>query len=204
MSKTISKIVVKDLLFGATDLKPRPIAWAEIGNEQWGFWDADTCSECGEILVLESCGEQQHKDIDHAVECSGFLNTDGPLMSTFWPLPDGAWDHDPKGEAMKLAGLPLCLVRLDGTAEWGLALTGGGMNLSWEIAEAYIRLGLLPPEHIELPVMADRGKGHLDRSIIAAMARAYQVARNQLRSKLLALKRFAPGKAKAAKVKRKQ
>jgi hypothetical protein len=56
--------------------------------------------------------------------------------------------------AHALRGLPLCIIeRLDGEG-YELALTGGGMDLSWEICEAFVRLGFLPPVHFcDLPDM---------------------------------------------------
>lgn len=78
--------------------------------------------------------------------------------------------------ARAIADLPLCVVELDD--EMGLALTGGGMDLRWEICEAYTRLGLLPPvDMCELPGMADRGESEGDRYIIAACKRSCELLR---------------------------
>lgn len=50
-----------------------------------------------------------------------------------------------------------------------LALTGGGMDFSWEIVESYLRLGFFPPAHFcDLPPMAGRGTSENDRAIIRA------------------------------------
>jgi hypothetical protein len=75
---------------------------------------------------------------------------DGPIMSYWYPCPI----TDPEGAAQIIADLPLCVVEVNG--EMGLALTGGGMDLSWEICAAYIRLGFYPPFHFaaNLPKMA--------------------------------------------------
>lgn len=68
---------------------------------------------------------------------------EGPMMNYWYPCP--AAGDDPVVAAARLASLPLCVVEVDG--EWGLALTGGGMDLTWSIVEAYVRLGQLPPAH---------------------------------------------------------
>lgn len=73
------------------------------------------------------------------------------MMNCFYPLEI----RDEEAAAEKLAGTCLCVVEVDG--ETGLALTGGGMDLSWEICEAFMILGSLPPAHFvrRLPRMAD-------------------------------------------------
>lgn len=84
---------------------------------------------------------------------------EGPMMNYWYPLEYESdtfgGNFDPMQAAAKLIDLPLCVVEVDG--HFGLALTGGGMDLSWEICAAYITLGLLPPTHFsDLPRMADR------------------------------------------------
>jgi hypothetical protein len=97
--------------------------------------------------------------IDEAEDdgCGG--GPEGPLMNYFYLLERGG----PYGRtpdlaqwAAKLDGLPLCAVELDG--DYGLALTGGGMDLSWEIAEAHLRLGYRVPTWVNLPAMAQGGR----------------------------------------------
>lgn len=86
-----------------------------------------------------------HEEADRAHEHAG-----GPMMNYAYPC-----DVDDIGDAAaKLDGLPLCVVEHDdGRTE--LALTGGGMDLSWEICAAYVRLGYAPPIHFaSLPNMA--------------------------------------------------
>lgn len=86
----------------------------------------------------------------------GTDRAEGPMMSSYWPVRDDATDLDEDDlcrMAAKIAHLPLCVVYVDGTV--GLALTGGGMDLSWEIAEAFIRIGYYPPTGLgTLPQMA--------------------------------------------------
>jgi hypothetical protein len=67
-----------------------------------------------------------------------------PELKYLWPSPEAAQAH------LELYGGPVC-VALVGD-EPVLALTGGGMDLSDRIAEAYMLLGYLPPFHFcDLP-----------------------------------------------------
>ncbi len=98
---------------------------------------------------------------------------EGPMMNYWYPLP--AVEDDPVAAALALDGLPLCVVEVDGA--WGVALTGGGMDLSWEIAEAYCRVGSLPPVHFaDLPRMAGIENRSSTPYVLGAMLRALEVA----------------------------
>lgn len=56
--------------------------------------------------------------------------------------------------------------------EHGLALTGCGMDFSWEICESYLNLGYYPPAHFcRLPEMSDRGKSPRDVRIVRGCAK---------------------------------
>jgi hypothetical protein len=84
-----------------------------------------------------------------------------PLMNYLYPL--GEDFAIPADFRTKLANTTI--VTVDGT--YFLALTGGGMDMTWEIAESYINLGYYPPAHFcRLPGMAGRGKSARDRRII--------------------------------------
>jgi hypothetical protein len=84
-----------------------------------------------------------------------------PMMNYYYPLPN-LFVHDMKtlfGEdwatkiKKQLSNTTLIYFLNDET--YALALTGGGMDFSWEICESFINLGYLPPFHFcELPNMA--------------------------------------------------
>lgn len=114
---------------------------------------------------------------------------DGPAMNYWYPCDI---DH-PVNAALTLAKhhLPLCVVETPSGA--GLALTGGGMDLSWEICEAYIRLGYLPPTHFELPAMAGKEADDTNLSIIAAVRRSYEVQRDFMQRSIERLEQTAAG-----------
>lgn len=144
------------------DATPRRLNYSEGyaydgGSEEagtWTFWEAGACQgqrdgeTCGEIVYN---GGQCNK-------CAYEPQFEGPAMNYFYPLNEERMDENEC--ARKLARLPLVLVRINGgdnnADQYGLALTGGGMDLTWEICAAYIALGYVPPAHFarNLPMYA--------------------------------------------------
>lgn len=130
---------------------------------------------------------------------------EGPMMRYF-PLPDdvGRYGFDPEQAAYALQHLPLCVVEFSdesqdkGTPEYALALTGGGQDLSWEICEAFMQIGQLPPIHFcDLPGMAGRadpGYGNFkrDSAIIAACRRSIEIQSQRLERVRTSLLQLAP------------
>ena len=165
----------------AVEMKPHTIDWQErLGEdlEGWRAFEAFTCDECGRTVVCSSLGECECRDMLHEVTvteedgseseerntCRGTMTLEGPMMSYWYPVRI----DDCEEAALKIAHLPLCVVEFE-DGETGLALTGGGMDLSWEIAEAFIVLGYWPPVHFcDLPKMSGRGKSEKDLAIISA------------------------------------
>jgi hypothetical protein len=91
---------------------------------------------------------------------------EGPMMNYYYPLEesDGEWrSFDAVAAALAVADLPVCVVEMDG--DYGLALTGGGMDLSWEICAAYVAL----------PAMASEW-GDREETVYLAMLRSLDVA----------------------------
>lgn len=162
-------------------IESRPFDFSE--EEGWNYAQAEECETCEEVLVARYEGEwDEHEE---NTDCEGGIWTDGPMMGYLWPLPDlgkhsGSLEH----VARQLVGLPLCAVET-AEGEVALALTGGGMDLSWEICAAYISLDCLPPFALtDLPGMA--GYAEKYPHIIAACRRTCEV-----------LKRWAVGRMKS-------
>ncbi len=112
-------------------------------------------------------GSSPHVEVE-ALNTSVYIG-DGPMMSYWYPCQI----DDTTEAAFTLAehSLPLCVVEVDG--ETGLALTGGGMDLSWEICMAYMVLGYLPPLHYaDLPGMAGKRATPYNLAVIAACKRS--------------------------------
>lgn len=102
---------------------------------------------------------------------------EGPMMNYYYPLPDlRRVGDDPHEAASRIADLPLCVVEFQ-DGGYALALTGGGMDLSWEICEAFTRLGFLPPVHFaDLPAMTGYPRTEEHRYTIQACVRSAEVA----------------------------
>jgi hypothetical protein len=154
---------ISELSCDAIDMQPLDADWSEGYGETWEYYEASACEKCGVLVV--SRGDERHFDIDDRTECDGHVPlAEGPMMNYFYPL-SGSVDY--YESALKIADLPLCIVDRDMNGDVGLALTGGGMDLSWEICEAFMRLGHLPPAHFaDLPGMAGRGSSARDRWIV--------------------------------------
>lgn len=178
------KVVVRDLHADALYSQPINKDWTSGAyggfgdpeeNGNWEFWEVDHCEECSGWVYNSGAG---HKDSCPKVD-EPLDGTEGPMMSYWYPIDDDRLD--PEDAALKLgrAYLPLCVVRVDDA--YGLALTGGGMDLSWEICEAFVRLGYLPPIHFcRLPAMAGLQYRHKARTIVAACRRSLFIARRHL------------------------
>lgn len=72
-----------------------------------------------------------------------------PMMNYLWPLEEFEYhlkkfDDKSLKKALDDAGSTTLIQRED-NGEYYLALAGGGMDLSWDIAAGYVNLGYLPP-----------------------------------------------------------
>ncbi len=164
---------VKELYVDAIDASARYYDWSEGYPEIWDYIEACRCEECGKVVIVQ--GEDRHRYVDDKTDCDGYVLTEGPMMNCFYPLP--RFDHvDPQEATRRIVDLPLCLIYLEDTDEYGMALTGGGMDLSWEICEAYMLLGYLPPiTYCDLPVMAGKKLNRRNRWIMAGCRRTTKV-----------------------------
>lgn len=142
----------------------------EMGSEEgWDSWEPQECEKCGAVFALmPGNGECQHNELDADLEldCDGYVGlAEGPMMSYWYPCDV---KKDPEGAAEKILGCSMCVVRVGDV--YGLALTGGGMDMSWEICAAFIRCGYLPPLKYAsgLPRMAG---GVTDGRLVLAGAR---------------------------------
>lgn len=147
----------------AINESPRDMDWSEGYGERWEYCAASECEgedngkRCGAIVYnmneCEKCGQEAYNE--------------GPIMNSFYPLPSFRMSQEEAAEAIK--DLPLAVVTLTDTDEMGLALTGGGMDLSWEIAEAHIRLGYWPPlQFCRLPAYAGKRLNKRERMVLDA------------------------------------
>lgn len=162
----------------AIDAKPVNYDWSHGYPDDWDYYEAAECQKCGKAVLVH--GEEQHKDVEQDSECDGYLNSDGPMMNYYYPLPD--FHMDLEEAAKKIVHLPLCLVRFEESEEVVLVLTGGGMDLSWEICAAYMELGYWPPTHFRppgfVPGMGPKGA----MRVINGLRESIKISRNWLDS----------------------
>ena len=214
------KIEAPSLNCDAIDCTPISIDWREEldeNNEGWIAHEAFTCDACNRAVVTHGTGGQdEHRDVERTIEvtdedgntddepntCRGHISAEGPAMNYWYPVRIDDCDD----AARKIAHLPLCVVEFsDGRT--GLALTGGGMDLSWEICAAFVALGYYPPLHFaELPGMAGRGTSDVDRALIAACVESCKIAegwavrkRERLGEMVKRARAYARTKAKVVK-----
>ena len=118
------------------------------------------------------------------------------MMNYYYPIDLDAERDDLEEAAKKLVDLPLCIVTFEDSDTIALALTGGGMDLSWEICEAYMLLGYLPPLHFcDLPGISGRGTSNRDKWIIAGCRRSAKFNRDNAYSTIKHLARFSQKEA---------
>jgi hypothetical protein len=112
---------MSDLLFGAKD-EPSNIDWNEVDFEAYK-------------------GPNEDEEEPDAT----------PVQDYWYPFQESVRfeEIDVEQACFNIRHLSLSLVYVADLDCWGLALTGGGMDLSWQIAEAFVRMGFYPPNFID-------------------------------------------------------
>jgi hypothetical protein len=87
------------------------------------------------------------EEYDHDMDQPGVEKPDGPMMNFYWPLGDSP-RHDPVTMAWLVRDFNVCIVQVGD--EYGIALTGGGMDLSWDLAAAAVAVGYAPWRQLRL------------------------------------------------------
>ena len=173
------KVEVEQLSAEHIDSESRTVDWSELLGENmegWRSYEAVTCDECNKtVCVVGPQGECRHNDVDQDTECSGYINSEGPMMNYFYPCNV----RSAEAAALAVSGC-ICVVEMeDGTT--GFALTGGGMDLSWDIARAYVECGFLPPAWIRLPRFGGQTMNPRTRLIIEACKRTAELMAERAR-----------------------
>jgi len=117
--------------------------------------------------------------------------SEGPMMNYWYPLDEQVSQYSsfsPIDAALALRNVPLCVVEVDG--EYGMALTGGGMDFTDRIVEGFLHLGMLPPVHF---ANLDIGPGAWQeaRPLVLAMKRSLQCMIDRLGYDVERLDRYA-------------
>jgi hypothetical protein len=141
------------------DEKPRDFNFGEGFGETW------------EIVFPQNATDEERDDYDKFT----------PMMNYIYPLPRLA--RPDKAAQQMIRDTACVVVRIREGGEWQtfLALAGGGMDLSWDICEAYMLLGYLPPAHFaaDLPAYAGMTLGGKTSWILAGCRRSLQVVKRQ-------------------------
>jgi hypothetical protein len=180
---------IKDLSCAAIEVKPMDYDWSEGYGERWELVYPDVSdwsdAECRRWLRDNS---NSHASDENGLQetVAQFMQDDPsgfePVMSYAYPLPE--YHGDLGKDQAKLDKACACvLVTIDNEAY--LALAGGGMDLSWDICEAYMLLGYLPPVHFcRLPRFGGMKLGAKERWILAGCRRSCQVLKRWIGGRL--------------------
>jgi len=132
------------------------------------------CSTCdGDGYMDCNCKSEDYPNGQiECEECNGEGNVESddpdrwfPMMNCFYPITDRLELPEKPWEVLECT----TIVDIEGMDGYALALTGGGMDLSWEICRSFVNLGLLPPVHFaKLPRMGGRGTSERDKQLLRA------------------------------------
>jgi len=187
---------ISNLYCDAVICQPIPFDFSEGYGETWETvypdvtqWSRKRCVEYIENKTYED--PDKGLTLDELRDwCANVMsdnpNDYDPMMNYLYPLP--TYRDDPQSAQNAIQKTACVVVTAHGYTY--LALAGGGMDLSWDIALAYILLGYLPPLFAcDLPEYAgDPPKGKQTKTIIAACRRTCQVVRSQAKRRLETLK----------------
>ena len=184
-----------------SDGKPRP-GWIAKARK---LADAHIVNMDGEL----DDNDDDERDVQFYAyrDPSGLQLDAGPILTDLFGLDPEIFDEDDADRWEPVMNYAYPLGRFDVPEDWTdamrcttivyiddepyLALTGGGMDLSWEICEAYLMLGLYPPAHFcDLPRMAGRGDNERDRMIVRACMESVSIARGWLDNRAESLQRM--------------
>ena len=161
-----------------------PVNFDWSKQDGWDCYEAVRCEKCRQVVVGDLGG--MHRELATAegkgTKCRGYVPyAEGPMMNYYYPMgvPEFYRAHSTIWDAAKLlVDLPLCIVNFSEDDSIALALTGGGMDFSWEICEAFMLLGELPPLHFSRPPrMAGRGESARDEWILSGCRESIKVAK---------------------------
>ena len=201
-----------DLSLANVDQQPYDVDWSEwnestgeppaeavlpdvtadiLDNTYWKHqddWRTEFADEDGDDdETLEAAREAFEEDDQSYTEWrDGFY----PVMNSAWPI-DLPYRADVESIAAKIddwAGCVSLMRMTDAFDNWGdpkyaLALTGGGMDLSWNLAAAYVAAGCVPPMRLlrDLPNYGGGGSNigeEATRAVLDASDKAASHLRN--------------------------
>lgn len=124
-----------------------------IEDGEWQEYAEDVADDEGELPE----GALTESDFEALLQVEPYQwGAEGPMMNYYYPLQESASSYnanvfgpfdaryDEIEAAYRLRDVSMCLVCLD-EEDYALALTGGGMDMTWTIVRAFVLLGYLPP-----------------------------------------------------------
>lgn len=153
---------------------------AELGDSINVGVDDDGFGELCELVEIDSAMFEEDDPEDNEEQWH-------PMMNYLYPIPQGI--RGDNSDTWHRVMCNMTVVEADG--ETALALTGGGMNMTWYICETYLRCGYLPPATFasRLPRMSGSGESEKDRMIMAACKLTLEAKRDRAISALEDLER---------------
>ena len=154
-------LVIGELSLAAVDVKSVNFDFGEGFGVTWDEVSLGLlqCNFCETTYIKDAFDEgEKCPDAHCASEYSSTLERPviEPMMNYYYELP--YYEGDPEEDQLTLyqSSANVVLVRMLNIEEdensFVLALSGGGMDLSWDICHAYILLGYAPPLHFcDLP-----------------------------------------------------
>ena len=198
-------LVIGELSLAAVDVNS---AYFNFGEEFGVTWDEVSlgllqCNFCETTYIEDAFDEGEKCPDEHCTsEYSSTLERPeiAPMMNYYYELP--YYEGDPEEDQLTLyqSSANVVLVRMpnikDNGDSYALALSGGGMDLSWDICHAYILLGYAPPLHFcNLPDLGQDNRQEpyqliLKACLQSAKSVAYRANRQikQLQSQLIPIK----------------
>lgn len=117
-----------------------------VSVEDWRDVDFDVVYP---VVTIEIAEQHGFHDVDDFIDSCAYYDWQdsmSPMMNFYWPVDVS----DVEGAAMAIynhAG-NTSLIYLNDLDKYAIVLTGGGMDLSWDIAAAYVCCGDVPPAEL--------------------------------------------------------
>lgn len=184
--------LIKDLFCDAVTMEPMDFDWGEGYGETWDIvypdvenWTRAQCidywqnirgflpKDVGKEWDLETLREHARELMENDADAFS------PVMNYAYPLPD--LQMSAEHAQSLLLSFPLVVVLMENGQRTVLALSGGGMDFSWDICEAYMVLGYLPPVHFcPPPRIAGKGLSPRTRWVLRGCRASLNVLRQRV------------------------
>lgn len=190
-----------NLFCDAVDVKPLNYDFGKGYAEEWDtvYPDVDdwTIKQCREWLDeqgrdetsfgMESDSEDEQEWQSTVRDCMLESENYAPMMNCIYPLPDLRHSEQEAQALIEDTNCVIVLIRKDERYPDTpyMALSGGGMDLSWDICRAYMLLGYLPPVHFcRLPAFAGKKLNGEAEWVVNGCVKSCEIAKNQAEYKI--------------------